>query len=177
VAKPASKSRIIKRLGIERKRLEQFLSTLSRVDMLAPGVVGEWSVKDVLAHLADWEAHMSIWMNAARGGDPVEQPDPGLTWRQLDLFNDRVYEAHRDQPLDEVLAYFHEAHRQFMELVDAMPEAEMLTLGAYPFLGKDTIYKWLVAYADHDAWGKKEISKWFEARPEAERKVSQGPDA
>jgi hypothetical protein len=160
---PKSKAHILKRLQAERRRLEQNLAALSPDDMLRPGVVGEWSVKDVLAHLADWEAHMLVWVEAARSGDPVESPDPGLTWEQLGVFNQRVYEAHRDQPLEDVLEYFHSAHRRFMDMVEAMPEDEMLTPGRYAFTKRGAIYDWLGAYAAHDLWGKTEIRKWMKA--------------
>jgi uncharacterized protein (TIGR03083 family) len=132
VPQPKSKAHILKRLQAERRRLEQSLASLSPDDMLRPGVVGEWSVKDVLAHLADWEAHMLVWIETARRGDPVEGPDVGLTWKQFDLFNRRIYEAHRDQSLEDVLDYFHSVHRRFMDMVEAMPEDEMLTPSRYP---------------------------------------------
>jgi len=160
-----SKAAIVKRLETERRRLEWNVARLDQAEMLRPGVVGEWSVKDVLAHLADWEAHMIVWVGGARSGDRVASPDPGLTWDQWDVFNQRVFERHRDKPLDEVLEYFRETHRQFMAMVDAMPEDEMLKPGKYSFLGKDTIYQWLGQYAGHDAWGKAAIRKWLKARP------------
>ena len=162
-----TKAAILQRLQTERRRLERNVSQLVPEDMLKPGVVGEWSTKDVLAHLADWEAHMLVWVEAARGGDPVASPDPGLTWQQLDVFNQRVYERHRDEPLEAVIEYFHDTHRQFMALVEAMSEEEMLTPSRYPFLGRDTIYKWLGAYAAHDVWGKAAIRKWLKAQRDA----------
>ena len=160
---PKTKAHILKRLQAERRHLEQNLAALSPEDMLRPGVVGEWSVKDVLAHLADWEAHMLVWVETARRGDPVEGPDPDLNWRRFDLFNQRIYEAHRDQSLDDVLEYFRSAHRRFMDMVEAMPEDEMLPPSRYPFTEQGAIYDWLGAYAAHDLWGKTEIRKWMKA--------------
>ena len=53
--KPRNKATIIKRLHAERRRLEANLAHLSQEDTLRPNTVGEWSFKDVLAHLAHWE--------------------------------------------------------------------------------------------------------------------------
>lgn len=163
---PAQKSKaaILKRLRLERDRLEQNLVRLCREDMRKPGVVEKASVKDTLAHLADWEAHMSVWVEAARKGEAVSEPDPGLGWNQLDLFNERIYAAHCDQPLDEVLEYFRATHRQFMAIVEAMPEEEILTPAYYRFTGKGAIYDWLAAYAAHDLWGKTKIRAWMRAQ-------------
>ncbi len=165
MAEPRTKARILERLEAERDALARLLSTLRPVEMLVPGVVaGRSSVKDVLAHLADWEEHMLLWLDAARGGERVRGPDQGLTWRQLGQFNERIHQAHRDERLDLVLDYFEDAHARFMEMVEAMPEDELLERGRYPFLGKQAIYDWLVNYADHDAWGAKRIRAWREAR-------------
>ncbi len=54
-------------------------------------------------------------------------------------FNQRIYERHCRQTLEEVLSYFHETHRQFMEMVEAMPEDEMLERGRYAFIGKGSL--------------------------------------
>jgi hypothetical protein len=143
--------------------LEQNLSHLSREDILQPNAVGDWSFKDVLAHLADWLARMPNWVEAARRGERVETPEPGFTWKQVHALNQRIYEAHRDQSLDEVLAYFRATYNQFMAMVEAMPEAEMLTYGRYDFTGKGNVYDWLNAYAAHDLWGKTQIRKWLKA--------------
>jgi hypothetical protein len=48
---PKTKTRIIMQLKAERKRLESNLATLTPAQMVESGVIGEWSVKDVLAHL------------------------------------------------------------------------------------------------------------------------------
>ncbi len=167
MAQTRSKAAILERLAAERRTLEQLLGTIPPAEMLERGVVGEWSAKDVLAHLADWEAHMLVWLAAARRGEAVRGPEPGLGWRQLKEFNRRVYEAHRDEPLDAVLATFRETHLRFMEMVAAMPEEEMLARGRYVLTAGDALFDWLVQYAQHDAWGTKRIGDWARARERA----------
>jgi len=165
---PESKSKalITARLQTERRRLEQNLTQLKPEEMLLPGVVGEWSVKDVLAHLADWEAHMPAWIEAARKGGPVVEIETGLKWGQFDEFNQRIYFRHKDQTLEEVMAYFKDIHVQFMGMVETMPEDEMLTRGRYAFIGKGAVVSWLSQYAGHDRWAKTHIRKWMKARKE-----------
>lgn len=158
------KSHILKRLHTERRRLEQNLSMLTPDDMLQPGVVDQWSAKDVLAHLADWEARLPVWLEAARRGEPAPCPDADFTWKQSDQLNQRIYLAHCDQPLDSVLEYFHSTHRQFVQVVEAMPEEEMFTPSYYPFTGKASILDWLHGFAAHDVWGKTKIRKWLKSQ-------------
>ena len=164
MSQPKTKANIILALNTERRRLEQNLAGLSPADLLIKGVVGEWSIKDVLAHLADWEAHMPVWLEAARCGQPVAEIEEGLNWKQFEEFNQRIYARHKDQPLEDVLAYFHETHRQFMAMVEAMPEDELLRPGRYAFIGKGAVYSWLSAYANHDKWAKTHIIRWKKAQ-------------
>lgn len=155
------KTQIVKRLYDERRRLEQNIELLSKEDMLRHGVVGSWSVKDILAHLADWQARMPVWITQARHGEFVETPAPGLTWQQLSILNQRIYEAHRNKSLTEVIKYFHETFDNFMNMVEAMPEEEIMKHGCYAFIGKGAVYNWLSAYAAHDIWGKTKIRNWI----------------
>lgn len=158
---PTSKPMMLKRLQTERRRLVDNLSRLTPEQMLQPGVVGDWSVKDILAHLADWESRMPQWMEAARRDQEVRAPAPDLTWKQVDLLNQRIYAAHRDQSLAEVLDYFHTTHAQFMQMVAEMPEDELLTRLRYAFLDGAAVNDWLVGYANHDLWAKTKIRQWL----------------
>jgi hypothetical protein len=55
VKRKLTKEKIIERIHTERRRLEKNLAVLSDDDMVESGVIGEWSVKDIMAHLFDWE--------------------------------------------------------------------------------------------------------------------------
>jgi hypothetical protein len=159
-----TKQRIIQILNTERNRLEKNLVHLQPGEMINPNVIGIWSVKDVLAHLADWEAHMPTWIEAARSGDPVLEIEEGLNWKQFPEFNQRIYERHCNRSLNDVLEYFRNTHRAFMTMVTTMPEEEMLEPGRYRFIGKGAVYDWLNAYAGHDRWAKTHIRKWISQR-------------
>lgn len=159
-----TKAQALARLGAERLLLEGLVSAIVPEVMVEPGVVGPWSVKDVLAHLADWEEHMLDWVEASRRGESVAGPEPGLTWRDMKPFNQRIFERHRDRRLDEVVDYFRAAHARFMEMVAAMPAEEMLARGRYRLTGKQAIYDWLLQYAGHDGWGRCRIEEWQAGR-------------
>jgi hypothetical protein len=155
------KTQIVKRLYDERRRLEQNIELLSKEEMLRHGVVGNWSIKDILAHLADWQARMPLWMTQARHGEVVEAPAPGLSWQQLSILNQKIYEAHRKKSLTVVIQYFHETFDNFMKMAEATPEEEIMERGRYAFIGKGAVYNWLSAYAAHDIWGKTKIRNWI----------------
>jgi hypothetical protein len=150
-----TKPEIVKRLNAERRRLEANLAKLTPAQIVQPETAGKSSIKDILAHLAEWESFMPNWVEASRRGENIPEPD----WKKTDVLNDQIYQKYQDHSLDEVLAYFRKIHRQFMVLVETMPEDEMLTPARYTFLGKGAIWDWLNAYAAHDMWGKKHVLK------------------
>jgi len=159
-----TKEAIIERLHTERRRLEQNLAGLSPEEMTQPGVVGDWSVKDVLAHLADWEQMCLGWCAVCDRGEKPETPAPGLTWSQLDILNQRIYERYRDWSLDQVRALFDVTHREFMAMVEGLAEDKLLTPGLYSFTERRALADWMGHYARHDEWGKDEIRKWRKMR-------------
>ncbi len=61
MTKQKTKDELINDILVEHKRLERNISDLSETDMLQQGVVGEWSIKDVLAHIVAWEQLFLNW--------------------------------------------------------------------------------------------------------------------
>jgi hypothetical protein len=51
------------------------------------GVVGDWSVKDIVARLVDWEQRFIGWYDAGLRGEVPEVPAPGIVWDELDILN------------------------------------------------------------------------------------------
>jgi len=152
-----TREEIITHLHTERRRLETNLARLTPAEIEQPGVVGKWSIKDMLAHLAEWESWLPVWMAASRRGETVVTPAPDLGWDQLDILNERIYQKHKDASLEQILDFFHTTHDQFMQLVESLSEDEIFKPGIFSFTGGGPLYGWLVAYAEHDRWGKTEI--------------------
>jgi hypothetical protein len=174
------KALAIEKLQTERRRLEQNLAQLSENDMLQTGVVGEWSVKDVLAHLADWEQRFLDWYAADQRGEVPHPPAPGLTWKRqdLDTLNRQIFEKHHDRPLPEILAEFRDTHERLMATVQAIPEKDIVAETRFVWIGKSAMYHWLTAYASHDRWAKDQVRKRFKSgRPSTRARSKPGAQA
>lgn len=57
-----------------RERLDACLASLDPQALLRPGVVGNWSVKDILAHLVGWNNALLGWYQAGLDGLPGDNP-------------------------------------------------------------------------------------------------------
>jgi hypothetical protein len=167
VGKYLNKQVILESIRTERRRLEQNLERLSDEQMEMAGVVGEWTVKDTLAHLADWEQRFIGWYEAGVRGEFPETPAPGIGWEQLDVLNRRIYEKHRDRGLEDVREEFDASYRRVVAVVTGMPEEEIFAVGRYAWLaGSNLVDVILANTANHYRWAKGQIRDWLKLRGE-----------
>jgi hypothetical protein len=93
------------------------------------GIVGEWSVKDVLAHLIEWEQMVLGWHKAGLRDEIFELPAPGFKWNQTLALNQQIYEKHRDRPLEEVLEQFTTSYQEILKVIQGLSNDDFLQLG------------------------------------------------
>jgi len=113
-------------------------------------VIGDWSVKDVLAHVAFWEEiAIPDFERAARGhklGLATFQPQ-----KYTDLWNEISIALRRDFPLDQVLHELHSFREQMTRCLDALPIAAFTTGWAPAY--------WAIS-AHHDREHAGHIREW-----------------
>jgi len=161
---PTTKAGLLERIRSEHRRLETALAGISPENMLRPGVVGEWSIKDILAHISDWEQRFLSWYRAGQRGEVPERPEPGLSWDDLDLLNQRIYEKHRHRSLPDVRAGFDASYQELIAAVEAMSEEELFTAGRFAWTGDYPLLPYLRANADeHYAEHAAQIEAWRRA--------------
>jgi uncharacterized protein (TIGR03083 family) len=126
-----SKATLLQRLRDERADLDALVASVPRERMTEPGATGDWSLKDVLAHIAEGERWTAGEIRkAGRGESPSREELEEM--RQQGLFdndtrNQIIWKQHRDDTLDDVLA---EASAAYRDLVSALEEASEETLNA-----------------------------------------------
>ena len=163
--RPTSKDDLLTAIEKERGALETLLETLPDEQMTDPGVVGDWSVKDVLAHLVEWEQMVLGWHRAGLRGETPEIPAPGFKWNQTPQLNQHIYEKHRNRPLDKVLEQFGTSHQEILGVIQALSNEELFTAGQFAWTKKNTLGTYMVsATSSHYLWARKEIRKGLKAK-------------
>jgi hypothetical protein len=128
--------------------------------MTRPGILGNWSVKDVLAHLYEWQQMFFRWYAAGLRGETPAVPTEGFKWNQLPDLNQQIYETYLDRPLEDILDCFHASHRETIALIEALSDEALTTLGLYPWMNKNTLMAYLAANtSSHYQWAYKELRK------------------
>ncbi len=121
-----------------RAETERLIAEAGPDRMDLPGAMGDWTIRDAVAHLTAWR-----WWSVARMEGAVRDAEPTPPWggdlreedeADIDRINQLFYEAARDQSLAEVL---HDSRATFDRLeaaLLALPEADLFAAERYPWL-------------------------------------------
>ena len=129
------RTELISELTRVRAELKAIIDDLSEAHLLAPGAEGNWSVRDVLAHITAWEVDLLTNLGKVRRG-----AKPGNTaWNKASILrqNERWHQETKDRPLRPVdlLATVYQflgidTHREFADHsgrpLAVLPEGEMI---------------------------------------------------
>jgi hypothetical protein len=121
-----SKAELLDLVETEHAAWEAVLSELDESDMTVQGVVGVWSVKDILAHIAWFEREMvgMLRAHALVGSD--------LWQLSADQRNAVIFEEVRHRPLERVLAEAEEVFQQLQDALQTLTEEDLVNPGRFP---------------------------------------------
>jgi hypothetical protein len=105
-----------------------------------PGGFGDWSLKDVIAHLTGWRL-----ATAARLEAGLRHEEPVFPWpSHFDIQNTEAddpheinrwfFETNRDKPLAQVLRESRETFERLERVIASMPEDDLLMPGRFAWL-------------------------------------------
>lgn len=118
-----TKQQLLDRLENAWADLQASFAGLSEAQMTQPGVTGDWSVKDILAHVTTWEEEALRMLPLILDGQtPPRYAD---LYGGLNAFNAQMSAQKRDLPLAEVLAQLDATHRRLIEVVQRAPDDQI----------------------------------------------------
>ncbi len=162
MAEATSKEALLNELKQARAEWDELVGSLDATTLSSPELDGGWSVKDVIAHIAAWEARTVKWLEAvARGTTP--EPAPWGAGLSEDEENAFIYNANRNRSLQDVLDESRRIHDSAVNSVRAMSEEELTA--SRPWLGDRSLADALPGnsyehYRDH----AKTVRAWLETR-------------
>jgi hypothetical protein len=110
----AGAERLLRRIDRAWSAFKESFAGLPSEALLEPGVVGDWSVKDLIIHVSVWEEealkHLPV---IAAGGRPPRYATGG----GIDAFNARTVEERRGLSLGDALGRLEETHRRLIDLI------------------------------------------------------------
>jgi len=109
-------------------------------------VCGDWTLKDLLGHVADWEWYGVAGLRQMAAGQPPD-PEPIDT---IQSWNEAHAEARRDQPWEMVWEDLHAARQAFLKVLEGMDQAAMAQPFPFAWGPRGTPYQWMAVFVRHD---------------------------
>jgi hypothetical protein len=118
--KPMTGPRLVEILQTERAEWNALLAQVGPERMEIPGAVGDWSVKQLVAHLSWYEAAIVEGAEQALSTGTFKRRRPeGVS---MDEMNARIASESRNRPVSEVLAEADSVFVRLLPLIQACPE-------------------------------------------------------
>ena len=116
------KSELLNWLQEQYQQWESFLDQIGPTRMTQPGVNGDWSMKDIVAHLTGWNRWLVARLQAAQRGEPKPSPSWPAHLQTDDEINAWIYEANRGRSVGEILDETHQVFQQLFAAIESLPE-------------------------------------------------------
>ncbi len=159
-----SKAALLADIDTERRKLTELLAEIPPEARLVE-VTDGMSVKDFLAHRAEWGRMFERWYAEAVAGGTPAVPSERYTWRQLPALNAEIHERHRDVPLDVVEQDFADTADRLRRLVEGVSDEDLFQRHRFSFTGSTDLAAYLnSATAAHYRSARTHIRRWWRAR-------------
>jgi uncharacterized protein (TIGR03083 family) len=134
-----TREELLREIHDEQASWQALLDEVGEDRMDEPGPMGDWTFKDLAAHLLFWQERMFDRMEAGPDGDPpapwpteLGDEDEDDNWEEINAW---IREQHIERPLSDVLADVDRSFERFAELIATMPEEDLMTPGRYAAMG------------------------------------------
>jgi Protein of unknown function (DUF1706) len=112
------------RVRADRQVWRDLVVEVGRDRMNEPGPMGEWTFRDLAAHLAAWRNIRIPIVEAAGRNEPAPEPPwPAELGDDDDRINDWFQERDRDRSLDDVLDDYDGSFDRLAAAIEALPES------------------------------------------------------
>ena len=118
-----NREQLLSRLDTAWAAFQTSYAGLASSRLTEPGVAGDWSVKDIIAHVTWWEEEALRHLPLIMTGD--RPPRYSVTYGGIDAFNAMMAERKRDLSLSDVLTQQDDTHRRLIDFIQSVPEDQL----------------------------------------------------
>jgi hypothetical protein len=130
------KQELLDDLSSARLDLLDAMAGLTPDEMMITGVVGLWSIKDILAHLTAWESEVVTALNQIQN----KRMPSILRIDDIDEWNDQQYRANIRRPLDVIQADFDGVHKMLALMLTDFEERSLVDNRRYPWMEGEPLW-------------------------------------
>ncbi len=161
-----NKTELLEELEDARKELFDMLEPLPDALLLAPGVIHDWSIKDILAHLTYWEGQMVTMLFQIQRG--IDRPSYlELNTRPEDEVNQQAYELSKNRAMEQIWQDWLAVRKQTIRRVSELGERDLTDPRRYPWLNDVPLAQWIAdATFLHEEEHAEQINDWLDQQEE-----------
>jgi len=153
-----TKDELIKKIETEWDNLQAALDGLTEEQMHQPGVVGEWSIKDVLAHIAACQTLLITTLFKAEKGVTPDIIEGGT---MVDQQNEKFYREMKDRSFDQVWDDLDASYHQILSRLEGWKEKDLFDPKRFKWMKGAPFAEYIAGdsyehYAEHAA----QIREW-----------------
>src|SRR5690349_5003052 len=120
-----AKADVLARIEAARAEWQGLVAEVGEGRMEQPGPMGEWTFKDLAAHLTGWRERTIARLEAAGQGEEAPPPQWPRHLNDDDAINTWIYEQNRDRPLKDVLADADRSFERLAAAIAALPDEDI----------------------------------------------------
>jgi len=140
---PKTKAELLRNMSDGRKEWEDTLAQLTDQDLRVPGVLGTWSIKDILAHICAYQQYMAATLADEKGdGRETAALD---SWYQTNLTMYRAKHPELPETVQEISG--DQVNEVFVASYRYKTSSEVRTMEAQAY---DKLLKWVETYPEAD---------------------------
>lgn len=116
------KSELLNGLQAENQQWVALLDQIGPARMDQPGVTGDWSIKDIVAHLTGWRRRTVARLQAAQRSESAPPPPWPAHLQTDDEINAWIYASTQGRSVREVLDESQQVFQQLLAAVAGLPD-------------------------------------------------------
>lgn len=121
-----NKENVLSKIKASYSRLYDFVEGLEGGAITKSLEQDDWTIKDVLAHIAAWENVLGGFHIQAQPFDQVVGMESADYWdTQQDVINEGFYQRYRDWTGEQVVSFARATHEHLIEILEALPEGAL----------------------------------------------------
>ncbi len=152
------KQEIIQEIKQAREHMLAALDGLPQDAYLRPGVIGMWSVKDILAHLTIWYSEL---ITALSKLDNPKQAPGIVNIEDIDEFNEEQYRENVRRPLAVIMEDFEGVYKYLIKAIEGLDDDTLNNVRKFTWMEGEPLWYLL---AENAFWHEKEhadeITQW-----------------
>jgi hypothetical protein len=142
-------------------RLMRVISGFSADQIIRSPVFENRTVKDIVAHLADWHRLFLQWYAEGMAGGKPQIPAPGYSWKEEPELNEALYQKRKSEEWPAILEDFKSSYEEIRLIVEGHSDEELIEKQRYPWTGSTNLACYLAGTtSSHYVWANGLLKKF-----------------